>query len=183
MRPVGRPRLPRSPRTLRLSPYSGTGRPSGARLSDRSNLDSIIANHENPRIGTTMITDDHLNAAFATALSPRLQSSGSAGCCRHSAACRCRGMGPCWETTRLSPVRDDAKDHRSRVNLLGKLTQVAEDISPWRIVVHATYGIGLVMGFAPEGAKTRYVDVQFESGIGRCKLTELFVAPTGLSPG
>ena len=66
---------------------------------------------------------------------------------------------------------------------LGALTGVGEDVPPGRIVVHATYGIGLVMGFAPEGAKTRYVDVQFESGIGRCKLTELFVAPTGLSPG
>jgi hypothetical protein len=66
---------------------------------------------------------------------------------------------------------------------LGALTGVGEDVSPGRIVVHATYGIGRVMGFDPEGAKTRYVDVQFESGIGRCKLTELFVAPTGLSPG
>jgi len=131
-------------------------------------------------------------------------------------------------------LRDDAKDHRARVNLLdgvgadivdrirnimtqpsadqeppaaeqsaartgqpltaeetysrgvtslaalGKLTRVLEDPSPGRIVVHATYGIGRVMGFDPEGAKPRYVDVQFESGIGLYKLTELFEAPTGL---
>lgn len=63
---------------------------------------------------------------------------------------------------------------------LGKLKGVGEDISPGRIVVHATHGIGRVMGFDPEGAKTRYVDVQFESGIGRYQLTELFEAPTGL---
>jgi hypothetical protein len=66
---------------------------------------------------------------------------------------------------------------------LGALTGVGEDVSPGKIVVHATYGIGRVMGFDPDGAKTRYVDVQFEAGIGRCKLTELFAAPTGLSAG
>jgi len=63
---------------------------------------------------------------------------------------------------------------------LGKLTRVLEDPSPGRIVVHATYGIGRIMGFDPEGAKPRYVDVQLESGIGRYKTTELFEAPTGL---
>jgi len=63
---------------------------------------------------------------------------------------------------------------------LGKLTRVLGDPSPGRIVVHATYGIGRIMGFDPEGAKPRYVDVQLESGIGRYKTTELFEAPTGL---
>lgn len=65
----------------------------------------------------------------------------------------------------------------------GKLTLVGENVSPGRVVVHATYGIGRVMGFDPEGAQPRYADVQFESGIGRYKLTELFVPPAGLSPG
>ena len=63
---------------------------------------------------------------------------------------------------------------------LGKLTDVVEDVSPGRIVVHATYGIGRVMGFDPEDADPRYVDVQFESGIGRYQLTELFDPPIGL---
>ena len=63
---------------------------------------------------------------------------------------------------------------------MGKLTRVAGDVSPGRIVVHATYGIGRVMGFDPEGAEPRYVDVQLESGIGRYKTTELFEAPMGL---
>jgi hypothetical protein len=63
---------------------------------------------------------------------------------------------------------------------LSKLTPVAEDISAGRIVVHAIYGIGRVMGFDPEGADPRYVDVQFGSVIGRYKITELFDAPIGL---
>jgi hypothetical protein len=63
---------------------------------------------------------------------------------------------------------------------LGKLTDVVEDVSPGRIVVHATYGIGRVMGFDPEGAKPRYVDVQFGSVIGRYRVDELFEAPIDL---
>lgn len=62
----------------------------------------------------------------------------------------------------------------------GKLTPVGEDVSPGRIVVHATYGIGRVLGFDPEGAARRYVDVQFGSVVGRYKLSELFVAPIDL---
>jgi hypothetical protein len=57
---------------------------------------------------------------------------------------------------------------------LGKLAPVAEDFSAGRIVVHAIYGIGRVMGFDPEDADPRYVDVQFGSVIGRYKITELF---------
>jgi transcription-repair coupling factor (superfamily II helicase) len=62
----------------------------------------------------------------------------------------------------------------------GKLTPVGEDVLPGRIVVHATYGIGRVLGFDPEGAARRYVDVQFGSVVGRYKLSELFVAPIDL---
>lgn len=62
----------------------------------------------------------------------------------------------------------------------GKLTLVGENVSPGKIVVHATYGIGRVMGFDPEGAEPRYADVQFGSVIGRYKVSELFVPPVNL---
>jgi hypothetical protein len=57
---------------------------------------------------------------------------------------------------------------------------VAGGVSPGRIVVHATNGIGRVMGFDLEGAEPRYVDVQFGSGIGRYKPAEPFEAPIEL---
>ena len=63
---------------------------------------------------------------------------------------------------------------------MGKLTRVPENVSPGRIVVHATYGVGRVMGFDPEGADPRYVDVQFGSVIGRYRDSELFMAPIDL---
>ena len=63
---------------------------------------------------------------------------------------------------------------------MGKLTRVPENVSPGRIVVHATYGVVRVMGFDPEGADPRYVDVQFGSVIGRYRDSELFMAPIDL---
>jgi Predicted nucleotide-binding protein containing TIR-like domain len=61
-----------------------------------------------------------------------------------------------------------------------KLTPLGEDVLAGRIVVHATCGIGRVLGFDPEGVEPRYVEVQFGSGIGRYKLAELFEAPIEL---
>ena len=66
---------------------------------------------------------------------------------------------------------------------LRQLKRVVGDVSTGTIVVHATYGIGRVMGFDPEGADPRYVDVQFESGIGRYQLTDLFDPPIDLNRG
>jgi hypothetical protein len=63
---------------------------------------------------------------------------------------------------------------------LGQLKQVVRDVSPGRIVIHAANGIGRVMGFDPEGADPRYVDVQFGSVIGRYRVDELFEAPIDL---
>ena len=55
-----------------------------------------------------MITDDHLSAALATALSPRLRSSGSAACRRRPAAEG--GLGD-FGVFRYSPVDVKARDN------------------------------------------------------------------------
>jgi hypothetical protein len=63
----------------------------------------------------------------------------------------------------------------------GKLAPLAGDVWPGRIVVHARYGIGQVMGFDPPATEPRYADVQFGPVIGRYRVSELFVAPIDLS--
>jgi hypothetical protein len=63
---------------------------------------------------------------------------------------------------------------------LGQLKRFSGEVAEGTIVVHATYGVGRVRGFDPEGAEPRYVDVQFDFGIGRYRIADLFAAPIGL---
>jgi len=60
---------------------------------------------------------------------------------------------------------------------LGRLGPLEGDIYTGKIVVHASSGIGHVVGFDPPGAEPRYVEVQFGSVNGRYRTTDLFEPP------
>ena len=63
---------------------------------------------------------------------------------------------------------------------LGRLGPVEGDIYTGKFVVHASSGIGQVVGFDPPEAEPRYVEVQFGSVIGRCRTSDLFEPPIAL---
>jgi hypothetical protein len=60
---------------------------------------------------------------------------------------------------------------------LGGLNSLKGDVFPGKFVVHATRGIGQVVGFDPEDVEPRYVDVRFGSVTGRFRTTDLFEPP------